>query len=70
MNPIDPRKNEAVLALAAAFLAVSAGIMLLRFVGGTAPRFTVTSGVACALAVAVYLVGILWGIHEDGKRRR
>ncbi len=69
MNPIDPRKNETVLALAATFFAVSAGIMLLRFVGGSAPRCTVTSGVACTLAMAVYLVGILWGIHEDGKRR-
>ncbi|MGA2493918.1 MAG: hypothetical protein ABSF67_13340 [Roseiarcus sp.] len=70
MNPTAPRKNEAVFVVATIFLAVSAGITSLRFVRGTAFSFTVMSGVACTVAVALYLVGILWGVHEDGKSRR
>jgi hypothetical protein len=70
MNPADPRKCEAAFVVATIFLAVSAGITSLRFVRAAAFNFSPVSEVACTVAVGLYLAGILWGLHEDGKRRR
>lgn len=69
MKSIVPHKNEVVFVAATIFFAVSAAITLLRFVRWTPSGFNVTTGVVLALAAVGYLAGILWGIHEDGKRR-
>jgi small neutral amino acid transporter SnatA (MarC family) len=69
MKSIVPHKNEVVFVVATIFFAVGAGITLLSFVRWSASNFNVTTGVVLALAAVGYLAGILWGFHEDGKRR-
>jgi hypothetical protein len=70
MNSTDPCKNEVAFVIATISLAVCAGGTSLCFVRRTALSFNVMFGVAGTVAIVIYVAGILWGIHEDGKRRR